>query len=73
MSMLVLGAEAAKLRLRACCLTALGRHTLNLDSERWSNRRTSVAGFALGWTSLAADYSVQLPEDMATWKVFWST
>ncbi|KAI4521130.1 hypothetical protein K525DRAFT_285282 [Schizophyllum commune Loenen D] len=33
----------------------------------------SVAGFALGWTSLAADYSVQLPEDMATWKVFWST
>ncbi|KAL1747022.1 permease for cytosine/purines, uracil, thiamine, allantoin-domain-containing protein [Schizophyllum fasciatum] len=33
----------------------------------------SIAGFALGWTSLAADYSVQLPEEMASWKVFWAT
>ncbi|TRM69984.1 permease [Schizophyllum amplum] len=33
----------------------------------------TVAGFALGWTSLAADYSVSLPEEMSSWRVFWST
>jgi NCS1 nucleoside transporter family len=33
----------------------------------------SIAGFALGWTSLAADYSVRLPEDMSSTKIFFWT
>ncbi|GAA5941525.1 uncharacterized protein JCM15063_001610 [Sporobolomyces koalae] len=33
----------------------------------------TVAGFALGWTSLAADYTVNFPEDTPDWKVFFST
>ncbi|GAA6006280.1 hypothetical protein JCM11491_002094 [Sporobolomyces phaffii] len=33
----------------------------------------TVAGFALGWTSLAADYTVNFPEDTPDWKVFSST
>lgn len=30
----------------------------------------AVAGFSLGWTSLAADYTVNLPADTSDWKVF---
>ncbi|GAA95790.1 uncharacterized protein L969DRAFT_17698 [Mixia osmundae IAM 14324] len=30
----------------------------------------AIAGFALGWTSLAADYSVQLPEDTSAFAIF---
>ncbi|CCL99400.1 uncharacterized protein FIBRA_01418 [Fibroporia radiculosa] len=33
----------------------------------------AIAGFALGWTSLAADYTVRMPEDMPTWKIFFWT
>ncbi|GAA5999454.1 hypothetical protein JCM5350_005598 [Sporobolomyces pararoseus] len=33
----------------------------------------TVAGFALGWTSLAADYTVNFPENTPDWKVFSST
>ncbi|KAI0952236.1 hypothetical protein AcW1_004395 [Taiwanofungus camphoratus] len=33
----------------------------------------AIAGFALGWTSLAADYTVRMPEDMSTVKVFFWT
>lgn len=33
----------------------------------------TIAGFALGWTSLAADYTVNFPEDTPDWKVFFST
>ncbi|KAH9951726.1 permease for cytosine/purines, uracil, thiamine, allantoin-domain-containing protein [Amylocystis lapponica] len=30
----------------------------------------AIAGFALGWTSLAADYTVRMPEDMSSIKIF---
>ncbi|GAA5965402.1 hypothetical protein JCM21900_004784 [Sporobolomyces salmonicolor] len=33
----------------------------------------TIAGFALGWTSLAADYTVNFPADTPDWKVFFST
>ncbi|KII88697.1 hypothetical protein PLICRDRAFT_176250 [Plicaturopsis crispa FD-325 SS-3] len=33
----------------------------------------SIAGFALGWTSLAADYTVRMPEDMSSTKIFFWT
>lgn len=33
----------------------------------------AVAGFALGWSSLAADYTVHLPEDVNGHAVFWLT
>ncbi len=33
----------------------------------------TIAGFALGWTSLAADYTVNLPAETANWKVFVCT
>lgn len=33
----------------------------------------TIAGFAFGWTSLAADYTVNLPETTASWKVFACT
>ncbi|GAA6004009.1 hypothetical protein JCM10207_006512 [Rhodosporidiobolus poonsookiae] len=33
----------------------------------------TIAGFALGWTSLAADYTVNLPEETPSWKVFACT
>ncbi|GAA6061008.1 hypothetical protein JCM10212_001064 [Sporobolomyces blumeae] len=33
----------------------------------------TIAGFALGWTSLAADYTVNFPEDTPDYKVFFST
>lgn len=33
----------------------------------------AIVGFGLGWSSLAADYSVHLPEDVSGWKVFWLT
>ncbi|KAJ4481921.1 permease for cytosine/purines, uracil, thiamine, allantoin-domain-containing protein [Lentinula aciculospora] len=33
----------------------------------------TVAGFALGWTSLAADYTVRMPEDMSSVKIFFWT
>ncbi|KAJ3811650.1 permease for cytosine/purines, uracil, thiamine, allantoin-domain-containing protein [Lentinula aff. lateritia] len=33
----------------------------------------TVAGFALGWTSLAADYTVRMPEDMSSYKIFFWT
>lgn len=32
-----------------------------------------IAGFALGWTSLAADYTVNFPADSKKWKVFLYT
>lgn len=33
----------------------------------------TIAGFALGWTSLAADYTVNFPVETADWKVFACT
>lgn len=33
----------------------------------------AIVGFGLGWSSLAADYSVHLPENVSGWKVFWLT
>ncbi|GAA5991674.1 hypothetical protein JCM10908_001087 [Rhodotorula pacifica] len=33
----------------------------------------TIAGFALGWTSLAADYTVNLPAETPSWKVFACT
>jgi NCS1 nucleoside transporter family len=33
----------------------------------------TVAGFALGWTSLAADYTVRMPENMSSYKIFFWT
>lgn len=33
----------------------------------------AIAGFALGWSSLAADYTVHLPEDVSGARVFWLT
>lgn len=30
----------------------------------------AIAGFALGWTSLAADYTVNFDSGASTWKVF---
>ncbi|GBE79480.1 Purine-cytosine permease fcyB [Sparassis crispa] len=33
----------------------------------------AIAGFALGWTSLAADYTVRMPENISTVKVFFWT
>ncbi|BGP18622.1 hypothetical protein JCM10213_004171 [Rhodosporidiobolus nylandii] len=33
----------------------------------------TLAGFALGWTSLAADYTVNFPVETADWKVFLCT
>ncbi|GAA5876634.1 hypothetical protein JCM3774_006008 [Rhodotorula dairenensis] len=33
----------------------------------------TIAGFAFGWTSLAADYTVNLPETTPSWKVFACT
>ncbi|KAH9844159.1 permease for cytosine/purines, uracil, thiamine, allantoin-domain-containing protein [Rhodofomes roseus] len=33
----------------------------------------AVAGFALGWTSIAADYTVRMPEDMPAIKIFFWT
>ena len=33
----------------------------------------AIVGFSLGWSSLAADYTVHLPEDVKGWKVFWLT
>lgn len=33
----------------------------------------AIAGFAFGWSSLAADYSCNLPEDTPTYKVFGLT
>ncbi|TDL19282.1 hypothetical protein BD410DRAFT_774153 [Rickenella mellea] len=33
----------------------------------------SVVGFGLGWASLAADYTVNFPEDVSAWKVFTLT
>ncbi|GAA5991671.1 hypothetical protein JCM10908_001086 [Rhodotorula pacifica] len=33
----------------------------------------TIAGFALGWTSLAADYTVNFPVETADWKVFFCT
>ncbi|GAA5873523.1 hypothetical protein JCM8547_005611 [Rhodosporidiobolus lusitaniae] len=33
----------------------------------------TIAGFALGWTSLAADYTVNFPADTPNWKVFFCT
>ncbi|GAA5894492.1 hypothetical protein JCM6882_004834 [Rhodosporidiobolus microsporus] len=33
----------------------------------------TIAGFALGWTSLAADYTVNLHHDTPSWKVFACT
>ncbi|KAI5118639.1 hypothetical protein M0805_000015 [Coniferiporia weirii] len=33
----------------------------------------AIVGFGLGWSSLAADYTVNLPEDVSGKKVFWLT
>jgi purine-cytosine permease-like protein len=33
----------------------------------------TIAGFALGWTSLAADYTVYMKQETASWKVFACT
>ncbi|KZT12599.1 uncharacterized protein LAESUDRAFT_7689 [Laetiporus sulphureus 93-53] len=33
----------------------------------------AVAGFSLGWTSLAADYTVRMPENISSYKVFFWT
>ncbi|GAA6029111.1 hypothetical protein JCM8097_001605 [Rhodosporidiobolus ruineniae] len=33
----------------------------------------TIAGFALGWTSLAADYTVNFPVETPSWKVFTCT
>ncbi|KIK56243.1 hypothetical protein GYMLUDRAFT_47261 [Collybiopsis luxurians FD-317 M1] len=33
----------------------------------------AVAGYVLGWTTYAADYTVRMPEDMSSYKIFFST
>lgn len=33
----------------------------------------AIVGFGLGWASLAADYTVNLPEDVSGQAVFWLT
>ncbi|KIK56240.1 hypothetical protein GYMLUDRAFT_47260 [Collybiopsis luxurians FD-317 M1] len=33
----------------------------------------TVAGYSLGWATYAADYTVRMPEDMSSYKIFFST
>ena len=33
----------------------------------------AIYGFATGWSSYAADYNVNQPEDTSSWRVFWLT
>ncbi|KAF9074049.1 permease for cytosine/purines, uracil, thiamine, allantoin-domain-containing protein [Rhodocollybia butyracea] len=45
----------------------------NVEAGNVLSFGATVAGFALGWTSLAADYTVRMPEDMSSYKIFFWT
>jgi purine-cytosine permease-like protein len=42
----------------------------NLEAGSVLSFGASVVGFGLGWSSLAADYTVNMPENASAWKVF---
>ncbi|KIK56239.1 hypothetical protein GYMLUDRAFT_247991 [Collybiopsis luxurians FD-317 M1] len=45
----------------------------NVEAGNVLSFGATVAGYALAWGSCAADYSVRVPEDMSSYKIFFST